>query len=106
MRRTTRLIAATSVALAVVAAGVGCSSSGSGATSGGSSTPGTSGDPAASATQTLMETKCSMCHTLDRINSAKKDKAGWTTTVARMRENGAVLTDEEAGQIIDYLASR
>lgn len=54
----------------------------------------------------LVESKCDLCHTLDRIKTAQKDAAGWDETVSRMRKHGAVLTDDEAQQIIDYLASR
>jgi hypothetical protein len=44
-----------------------------------------------------------MCHTIDRISQAQKDRAGWEQTVARMRGKGAVVTDAEAAQIVDYL---
>ena len=46
-----------------------------------------------------------MCHTIDRINQANKDRASWEQTIARMRTKGAVLTDAEAGQIADYLST-
>jgi len=52
----------------------------------------------------LLKSKCTMCHTIDRINQAKKDRAGWQDTVARMRAKGAVLTDAEASQIVDHLS--
>jgi hypothetical protein len=50
--------------------------------------------------------KCTMCHTIDRINQASKDKTGWEQTIARMRTKGAQLTDTEAAQIADYLSSK
>jgi len=83
-----------------------CSSGSGGATSGGSSGLKPSSDPALDAGRVLVESKCKLCHTLDRVKTAKKDGAGWTATVERMRKNGAVLSDTEAQQIIDYLASR
>jgi len=52
----------------------------------------------------LVKAKCTMCHTIDRISSASKDRAGWEQTVTRMRSKGAVVTDTEAGQIVDYLS--
>jgi mono/diheme cytochrome c family protein len=52
----------------------------------------------------LVKSKCTMCHTIDRINQANKDRAGWEATVARMREKGAVLTDAEAAQVVGYLS--
>jgi cytochrome c5 len=54
----------------------------------------------------LVANKCTMCHTIDRINQASKDKASWDQTIARMRTKGAQLTDAEAAQIADYLSSK
>ncbi len=53
---------------------------------------------------TLVNTVCSSCHTLDRVNNKKADSAAWTTTVTRMRGKGADLTDEQFPLVIDYLA--
>jgi cytochrome c5 len=54
----------------------------------------------------LVNSKCTLCHSIDRIDQANKDRAGWEATVARMRAAGAVLTDAEAAQVVDYLAQR
>ena len=54
----------------------------------------------------LVNTKCSMCHTLDRVNNADYDAAKWTTTVERMQRNGLVVSDEEKALIIEYLSTR
>lgn len=54
----------------------------------------------------LVATKCVMCHSLSRIESASYDKAGWLDTVSRMQRNGLVITAEEKAAIVDYLASR
>ena len=52
----------------------------------------------------LFESKCSLCHSIDRPKSKKKSKAGWEATVMRMKnKNGCPITDEEAKMIIDYL---
>ena len=57
--------------------------------------------------QKLFESKCSLCHTIERPRSKNKTKAGWETTVMRMKNtNGAPLTDEEARAIIDYLSGK
>lgn len=56
--------------------------------------------------EALVQSKCSMCHTLDRVNSVKYDEAKWTETVERMVTNGAVLTAEEKTEIIAYLTAR
>lgn len=53
----------------------------------------------------LFESKCSLCHSINRPKSKKKSKEGWESTVMRMKnQNGCPITDEEAKMIIDYLA--
>jgi len=52
----------------------------------------------------LVKNKCTVCHTIDRINAANKDLPSWEQTVARMRTKGAVVSDAEAAQIADYLS--
>jgi hypothetical protein len=52
----------------------------------------------------LVESKCSMCHTTERVYSADYDRAGWETTIDRMKSNGLVITDEEYEQIVAYLS--
>ena len=52
----------------------------------------------------LVKNKCTLCHSIDRINQANKDRPSWEQTIARMRTKGAVLTDAEAAQIADYLS--
>jgi len=54
----------------------------------------------------LVDTKCSMCHTLDRVNGARKSRDDWETTVNRMEGNGLVITGDERDAIIEYLSSR
>ncbi len=53
---------------------------------------------------TLVETRCSTCHTTDRIFAADKDAAGWASTVDRMIDYGAQLTPDERQTVIDYLS--
>lgn len=52
----------------------------------------------------LLETRCSQCHTLDRVKQAHKTQAEWEATVRRMRARGAVLSEAEAKTLIDHLA--
>jgi mono/diheme cytochrome c family protein len=50
---------------------------------------------------------CVVCHSLDYIpnNAPVMDRGGWQKTIQKMRERyGAPLTDQEAQQILDYLA--
>lgn len=52
--------------------------------------------------------RCVICHSLDYIpaNAPAMNRAAWQKTVQKMRERfGAPITDAEAQQILDYLAS-
>jgi cytochrome c5 len=70
--------------------------------------------PAASATpvalpggpgKDLVEARCTACHDLERVASAKRRKAEWPALVANMIGRGAVATPEEARAISSYLAA-
>ncbi|MCZ7543762.1 MAG: ABC transporter substrate-binding protein [Anaerolineae bacterium] len=56
--------------------------------------------------EALVAERCTVCHTIDRIEAAEKDEAGWTETVDLMIGNGAELNDAERAAVIDYLANR
>lgn len=56
--------------------------------------------------QQLVQAKCGRCHTLDRVNAAKKDRAGWEATVERMNGRGAGLSQDEVTKVVDYLVKR
>jgi hypothetical protein len=45
-----------------------------------------------------------VCHDLGRVEAASKTQAEWEATVARMRGNGAQLTDAEAQTLVEFLA--
>src|SRR5215469_3714100 len=51
----------------------------------------------------LVNTVCASCHSLDRVKNKTADNAGWTATVARMKEKGADLTDEQVPVVVDFL---
>lgn len=68
-------------------------------------TPATGGE-AATDGAALTEQKCSMCHPIDRVNSATYDAAGWDEVITRMEQNGLVVTPEERQAILDYLSQR
>jgi len=70
--------------------------------------------PAASAVQVtlpggpgkdLVEARCTACHDLERVASAKRQKSEWSTLVVNMVGRGAVATPDEAQEISAYLAS-
>ena len=75
----------------------------------GSSSPApasTSGSTGGSTTdgQTLMQTRCTVCHSADRITSAQKTAAQWKTTVDKMINNGAQISPAEEQTLVNYLA--
>ena len=51
----------------------------------------------------LINERCTVCHTRDRIDAQDKDEAGWTATVDQMIANGAQLNEEERAAVIEYL---
>ncbi len=53
----------------------------------------------------LMQERCSVCHSTDRITSAHKTAAEWTDTVQRMIDHGAQINSQEQQTLIDYLAA-
>ncbi len=53
----------------------------------------------------LFESKCGLCHSIDRPKSKKKSEEGWRKTVMRMKNvNKCPISDEEATAIIKYLS--
>lgn len=52
----------------------------------------------------LLQERCSVCHTIDRVTSKKETSAGWTKTVDKMIAKGAQLNADERAALIDYLA--
>ena len=56
--------------------------------------------------ESLLQRRCGVCHTLERVDAVTKDRAGWLTTIDRMRTKGAAVNDAESQQLADYLESR
>ena len=67
------------------------------------SAPATSA-PSSSNGQTLLQERCSVCHSTDRVTSAHKTADAWKTTVDRMISHGAKLSSQEEQTLVDYLA--
>jgi branched-chain amino acid transport system substrate-binding protein len=55
--------------------------------------------------EALVNERCTVCHSRERIDAADKDEAGWTETVDRMIGNGAVLDTDERQAVLDYLVA-
>lgn len=53
---------------------------------------------------TLLETRCSVCHSADRPKGARKTRAEWERTVTRMISNGAQLAESEKTILVEHLA--
>jgi len=53
---------------------------------------------------TLLEQRCSVCHSSERPKSKRKTAEQWDATVTRMMEKGAQLTGEEKQVLVDYLS--
>jgi hypothetical protein len=54
--------------------------------------------------QTLMQDRCTACHSLERVISAHKTGDEWKITVDRMMNRGVQLTPQEEQALITYLA--
>src|SRR6516162_9670362 len=59
--------------------------------------------PADAKMAALVNNSCSACHGIDRVNQKGADKAGWTATVGRMLQHGAILGDTPVTEVVDYL---
>lgn len=53
----------------------------------------------------LIVERCSVCHSVDRVFSADKTEEQWDTTIDRMIDLGAEVSDEEKELMIDWLTS-
>jgi cytochrome c5 len=53
----------------------------------------------------LLETRCTVCHTLERVEKKKLDRAGWEKIVERMKGHGAKVNDDEREALVEYLAA-
>ena len=58
--------------------------------------------PAGPGKDTLIRV-CSKCHSPDNVIANGQDRAGWEDTITKMAGYGAVATDDEFTQILDYL---
>jgi len=54
--------------------------------------------------KTLLEERCTACHTLDRIERASMSAAGWGLNVREMVGKGAELNASEQEVLIQYLS--
>jgi glyoxylase-like metal-dependent hydrolase (beta-lactamase superfamily II) len=64
---------------------------------------GAAGQAAASPAQQLLDKACTNCHNLNRVQTKKLNQADWRTTVVRMKDRGAEITDEEIDTLVEFL---
>ena len=60
--------------------------------------------PSGSSGQQLFQNKCFQCHGDTMWRDLKQDRRAWEGTLFRMVGRGALWTEEEIGQMADYLA--
>ena len=52
----------------------------------------------------LTEERCTKCHSLERVEAAKRTPEEWKTNVERMVGKGAELSEAEQEAVIEYLS--
>ena len=56
--------------------------------------------------KTLFETKCSVCHGIDRATARTETKEKWASIIKEMQGKKADwISDADASKIVDYLAA-
>lgn len=65
-----------------------------------------SAEPTPHPGEALVASKCSTCHGIAQVNTAKYTEEVWQSTVDRMKLHGLSVTEEQESQIVDYLATR
>jgi len=60
----------------------------------------------AGAGKELVETRCTVCHSLERVTIVKREKGAWERIVANMYDRWGVSAPEEARTINAYLATQ
>lgn len=55
--------------------------------------------------KSLVETRCTLCHDLERVTAAKRRKSEWDGVVAAMFERYGVKAPDEAQEIATYLGA-
>jgi hypothetical protein len=90
-------------AVAAAAAAAQQGRGGRGGGRGGAPLPAVIVSPADAPLQRLLETSCSGCHSLDRVNNRRADKDVWGKTVQRMIDNGAAVSAQDAARLVEFL---
>lgn len=54
----------------------------------------------------LVETKCSLCHTTERVWAADYNTEQWIGVIERMKKQGLVISIESEALILEYLTTQ
>ena len=92
------------ILLLIILAGTLLASCGSNISPTPTATTGSTSAGSGSDGQALMQARCTICHSTDRITRSHKTPEQWKSTVDRMINNGAQLTSQEEQTLVDYLA--
>ncbi len=68
-------------------------------------TPTSSSETALQEGSSLLQTRCTQCHSLKTIQQAKKTRAEWEKTLSKMESFGAKISDTEKNVLLDYITS-
>ena len=90
--------------LVTMAVPVACYSGSSQPTQAPSSVTALPADTSAINGATLLDTRCSICHSADRPRKARKTREQWEKIVTSMIAKGARLTEAEKTVLVNYLA--
>lgn len=69
-----------------------------------SPTPGSAANGAGMPGKQVFQDVCGSCHDLTVSTDQTKSREDWQATVSRMVNSGAPLSDEQAAEVVDYLA--
>jgi cytochrome c5 len=74
------------------------------AANGGTSAAAVSGGLPPGSGKELVQTKCTVCHNLDRVIGSHRTRAEWQQLVTAMQDYGADVYDEDEKTVVNYLS--
>jgi hypothetical protein len=101
MGRTAARISLATIGALLAATVAGCGGAGPASEPSGETT----GTSSSAAAEQLTMSKCTLCHSYQRVERANYDEQGWEETVDRMIGNGLVVTTDERAVIVEYLTA-
>jgi len=59
--------------------------------------------PASASGETLLQERCTACHSLEQVKQTHKSREEWERSVARMVSKGVEVNDDEQAVLVEYL---